>query len=154
MYIFFKRSISIELSKHNKAFLLHLLLLHLKEKTDLGTFTIFKDMTARAPPPLSPAIIQCTYIEEQGVVDSQRQFYMAEVSGAVAEVLRASGTHFSGVRGSQGQVVQPIYSRIAHVVQVLGVCYGFYTQLPEVGRKEQKSTAVKSDMNDTTITGI
>lgn len=92
-------------------------------------------MAARAPPPLSPAIIQCTYIEEQGVVDRQRQLYMAKVSGAVAEVLHASGTHFFGVRRSQGQVVQSIYSRIPHIVQVLRVCDGFYTQLPEVERK-------------------
>lgn len=93
-------------------------------------------MTARAPPPLSPAIIKCTYIEEQGVVDSQRQFYMAKVSRAVAEVLYASGTHFFRVRRSQGQVIQSIHSRVPHIVQVLRVCYGFHTQFPEVKRKE------------------
>lgn len=82
------------------------------------------------------AEIKCTYIEEQGVVDRQRQLYMAKVSGAVAEVLQASRTDFFGVRGSQGQVVETIYSRIAHVIQVLRVCYGFYTQFPEVERKE------------------
>lgn len=88
-------------------------------------------MTGGAPPPpISPAIFKCTHIEEQGVVDSQRQLYVAKVSGAVAEVLHASRTHFFGVRRAQGQVVQSICSRIPHIIQVLRVCYGFYTQLP------------------------
>lgn len=91
-------------------------------------------MRAQAPPPLPAAIIKCTYIEEQGVVDGQGQLYMAKVSGAVAEVLHAGGTHFFGVRRPQGQVIEPVHGRVPHVVQVLRVCYGLHTQLPGVER--------------------
>lgn len=94
----------------------------------------FQGLTAQAPPPLPAAIIKCTYIEEQGVVDGQGQFYMAKVPGAVAEVLHAGCTHFFGVRRAQGQVIEPVHGRVPHVVQVLRVCYGLHTQLPGVER--------------------
>lgn len=93
--------------------------------------------------------IKHTYIKKQRVVDSQRQFYMAKVPWAVAEVLHARCTCFFGIRRPQSQVVQSINRRIPHIIQILRIRYGFYAQFPEVerikisGRKKKKKTPRK-----------
>lgn len=114
--------------------------LKLREKTDLSTFTIFKDYKlydslSTITHFTSKTIIKHTYIKKQRVVDSQRQFYMAKMTRAVAEVLHASCTHFFGVWRSQSQIVESITGWIPHIIQILRICYGFYTQFPKVERK-------------------
>lgn len=76
--------------------------LKLRKKTDVGTFSLFKDYKlcdslSTIAHFTSKTIIKHTYIKKQRVVDSQRQFYMAKMTRTVAEVLYASCTHFFGV---------------------------------------------------------
>ena len=52
--------------------------------------------------PLGQGSPNRTYIKEQRIVHSEREFDVAQVSGAVVEVLHTGGAHLFGIRRAQG----------------------------------------------------
>lgn len=86
-----------------------------------------------------------TYIKKQRVVDRQGQLYVAKVSGTAAEILHAGRTDLLVISWTKCQVIQPICSSIAHIVQQLGICDIFHTQFPIKSKnKKEKLTEVHS----------
>lgn len=77
------------------------------------------------------------YIKEQRVVDGQRQLYDAEVSRTAVEVLHAGGADLFSISRTQRQVIQPVRSGTAHIIQQQGVSDSLHTQLPVTHTDEE-----------------
>lgn len=71
-----------------------------------------------------------TYIKKHRVVDGKGQIYVTKVSRTAAEVLHAGGADLLVISWTQCQVIQPVCSGIAHIIQQLGISDIFHTQFP------------------------
>lgn len=112
-----------------------------KRAQEPGTY--LKCTTSDTLPRLThPGSPKRTYIEEERVVDSEWELYVAQVPGAAAKVLHTGGTHFLGVGRTQGQIVEAIQCRIPQAVQVPRVCDWLDTEFPKEIKEESRRTIV------------
>lgn len=71
-----------------------------------------------------------TYIKKHRVVDGKGHIYVTKVARTAAEVLHAGGADLLVISWAQRQVIQPVWSSIAHTIQQLGISDIFHTQFP------------------------